>query len=308
VTRHGLTVCAALTAVVSIAATASAQGRGNAYGHNKKPSGAPASSGSSSSTSSSSSAGAVDAGFEPAAIPEGAGARAFGSWLDDATVMSPGAGYVSFSAGYWRMPGFSEFDVPAFDVGLGVWRRTQVSASLPVYHARETGGPVSRGIGNLMLSTKIQLRDPAAGKQRRIGLAVIPMVEVMSAAPATGTGRMSWALPLSAEWQGNGFRVYGSAGYFSRGAVFTSGAFEVPVANRTWLSGTISQSRSINGETELSGLPTVRTDVSGGVTYALSETIAVFASAGRTLSRIDPTRSNLSLVGGLSMNFAARTP
>ena len=298
--RHTVRAAAAFAAVLWVAAPAAAQGRGNAYGHNKRPSGAA-------STTSSSGA-ASGGGSEPAAIPDGAGVRAFGSWLDDATVIGPGGGYVSFSAGYWRMPGFTEFDVPAFDVGIGLARRVQVSASVPVYHAREPGGPVARGVGNLMLSTKIQLRDPSAGRQVKLGFAVVPMLEISSTAPEPGTSRTSWALPVAAEWQGDGWRVYGSAGYFSRGALFTSAALELPVSSRTWLTGTISQSRSIAGEgNDPVGLPTVRTDVSGGATYALSETIALFGSAGRTLSRIDPARSNLSLVGGLSVNFAAWT-
>ena len=294
------TITAAMLCSLLGVALAEAQGRGNAFGHNKRPSGAAA-------TSSSATDIAVQDGSS-IAMPE-TGVRAFGSWLDDATVIEPGSGYVSFSAGYWRMPGFTEFDVPAFDVGVGLGRRLQVGASVPVYHAREPGGPISRGVGNLVLTGKVQLRDPAASRSRRLGVAVTPMLEVSSVASEPGSSRTSWALPASLEWQSHHWRAYGSVGYFSRGAIFMSGAFELPVSNRTWLTGTVSQSRSIKDDgSEMSGIPRVRNDVSGGATFAVTSTIAVFGSAGRTLSRTDPNRSNLSLVGGVSMNFAAWQP
>ena len=300
IARGARIIAAAMLCSLLGAALAEAQGRGNAFGHNKRPSGAAA-------TSSSATDIAVQGGAS-IAMPE-TGVRAFGSWLDDATVIEPGSGYVSFSAGYWRMPGFTEFDVPAFDVGVGLGRRLQVGASVPVYHAREPGGPISRGVGDLVLTAKLQLRDPAASRSRGIGVAVTPMLDVSSVAPEPGSSRTSWALPASLEWQSHQWRAYGSVGYFSRGAIFTSGAFELPVSNRTWLTGTVSQSRSIKDDGgEMSGIPRVRTDVSGGATFAATPTIAVFGSAGRTLSRIDPNRSNLSLVAGVSMNFAAWQP
>ena len=290
-------------------AGAQGNGRGNAYGHNKRPS----TSGSTPAPSpaSSSSAGGADAAAGEAAVvlPEAIGVRAFGSWLDDASMMTPGTGYASFAVSYWRLPGFTEIDVPAFDVGIGLTPRVQVGASIPVYHAREPGGPVVRGLGDLQLSSKIQLRDPSAGTTH-IGFSVTPMVEVLSTAPSPGASRMYWALPVSMEFQGTGWRTYGSAGYFSRGAVFTSGALEFAAAERLWLTGTISQSRSIKRDelSEALGVSKLRTDVSGGATTVLSDTIAVFGSIGRTLSRQDPNRANLFLVGGVSMNFVAWKP
>ena len=288
------------------AAAAQGNGRGNAFGHNKRPSsgGTPASSPSAGHDVS------VPGADESFAGPSGAGVRAFGSWLDDASMMSAGSGYASFAVSYWRLPGFTEVDVPAFDVGVGLTPRLQVGASVPVYHASETGGPVVRGLGDLQLSSKIQLRDPAAGKRHQIGLAITPMIEVLGAAPSPGTSRVSWALPASVELRRTGWRTYGSAGYFSRGAVFTSGAVEVSVTNRTSVTGTISQSRSIKRDdlSEVLGLAKVRTDISGGATVVASNTIALFGSLGRTLSRVDPNRANLFVVAGLSMSFDAWKP
>jgi hypothetical protein len=310
IVRHvrTLSISSTLLCALLAAGPAAAQGRGNAYGHNKRPSGnapAPAST----TTASVGSGGDSEAAVSTAAAvaPEGTGARAFGSWLDDASVMSPGAGYVGFAVGYWRLPGFREFDVPAFDVGVGLVPRVQVSASVPIYHASEPGGPVARGVGDLQLSSKIQLRDPASGTGRPIGFAVTPMIEILSAAPPEGISRVSWGLPASVEWRGNRWRTYGSAGYFSRGAIFTSGAFEAQAADRLWLTGTISRSHSIKGDdlSEALGLSSVRTDISGGATVVVTDTLALFGSIGRTLSRQDPNRADLFIVGGLSMNFVA---
>ena len=293
----GLTLCAALA---PMPAAAQGNGRGNAFGHNKKASSGAASA----ATSSSSGAAAVPEAS--ASQPEGTGIRTFGSWLDDSSIMTPGMGFMSFSVGYWRMPSFTEIDAPAFDVGVGLTPRVQVGASVPVYHAAEPGGPTVRGIGDLFLTSKIQLRDAAQAKRAPLGVAITPIVEVLSAAPAGG-GRVSWGVPASVEWRQPNWRAYGSTGYFSRGAVFASGALELTVGRRAWITGTISSSRS-NADDPLSeaiGLTRVRTDVSGGASVAVSDALAAFGSIGRTISREDGNSSRLFVVGGLSVNFEA---
>jgi hypothetical protein len=297
-------LCALLAAAP---AAAQGNGRGNAYGHNKRPSGNPPASGATSSSSGGGGGADVSASSGSAIAPEGTGVRAFGAWLDDASVMAPGAGYVGFAVGYWRMPGFTEFDVPALDAGVGLTPRVQVSASVPFYHASATGQPVSRGVGDLQLSSKIQLRDPASGKGAPIGFALIPVVEISNVTAVEGASRVNWGLPVSVELRREKWRTYGSAGYFSRGAIFASGAVERQMSDRLWLTGTLSQSRSIKRDdlSEALGVPGVRTDVSGGATLVMSNTLAMFGSLGRTLSTQDPNRADLFVVGGLSINFIA---
>jgi len=261
-------------------------------------------------TAPASSSGPSSSSGSSAAQPDGNGVRNFGSWLDDASVMSRGNGFTSFSAGYWRTPGFTEFDVPAFDVAVGLTRRVQVGASLPIYHASEPGGPISRGVGDLYLTTKVQLRDPAAGKRHRVGFAITPMLEILSVAPVTGASRINWAVPLSIELQRDGWRTYGSTGYFSRGSLFASGAFERALSDRAWITGTISQSYSIKRDdlSEALGLAKMRVDVSGGGGVSLSNAVALFGAIGRTISKQDATSSKLFLTGGLSVTFAAWQP
>jgi hypothetical protein len=285
------TLCTSL--VVAAPVLAQGNGHGNAFGHAKAASAAPA--------AASGSGAGVSTGADIT------GVRNFASWLDDASVVSPGSGVMSFSAGYWRMAGFSELDVPSFDVGVGLTRRIQAGASVPVYHAGATGGPVARGIGDLYLNSKIQLREPAGGARPRLGVALVPLVQMLSAEPAPGTSRYSWGLPVAIEMQRTGWRVYGSTGYFSRGSLFASAAIELPLADRAWFTGTVTQSHSTKKDTDADalGLPANRTDISGGAAWAIADSVALFGSLGRTLSRDSPTDTHLFVTGGVSVNFDA---
>ena len=288
----GLALCGLL------AQPAAAQGRGNAFGHAK----GATSAGAAATASSAGSPSAADGGAGPA--PD-TGIRNFGAWLDDASVLAPGGGFTSFSVGYWRLASFTEVDAPSFDVAFGLTKRVQAGASVPVYHASAAGAPSVRGIGDLYLTSKIQLREPAAGT---FGFAVIPLIQVLSAEPLPGAGRVSWAVPVSLEYQGTGWRTYGSTGYFSRGSLFASGAIEIAVASRTWVTGTLSQSHSIRDDTsaDLLGLSANRTDISGGTTWAASEAVALFGAIGRTLGRDDGSATHLFLSGGLSVSWTVK--
>ena len=272
------------------------KGQGNAFGHAK-------------STASAAPAAVTAAAAGAPGVPsaEITGVRNFASWLDDASIIEPGSGMMSLSAGYWRMAGFSEVDVPSFDVGIGIARRVQAGASVPVYHASAIGGPVSRGIGDMYLNAKVQLREPAAGRGGRLGVALVPLVQVLSAEPALGESRVSWGLPVAIEVQRSGWRMYGSTGYFSRGALFASGAIELPLGDRAWITGTLTQSHSTKADAgaDALGLPSNRTDISGGVSWAAANRIALFGSLGRTLSRSHPTDTHLFVTGGVAVNFDA---
>jgi hypothetical protein len=288
----GLALCGLL------AQPAAAQGRGNAFGHGK----GATSAGAAATASSAGSPSAAEGGAGPA--PD-TGVRNFGAWLDDASVLAPGGGFTSFSVGYWRLASFTEVDAPSFDVAFGLTKRVQAGASVPVYHASAAGAPSVRGIGDLYLTSKIQLREPAAGT---FGFAVIPLIQVLSAEPLPGAGRVSWAVPVSLEYQGTGWRTYGSTGYFSRGSLFASGAVEIAVASRTWVTATLSQSHSIRDDTsaDLLGLSANRTDISGGATWAGSDAVALFGAIGRTLGRDDGSATHLFLSGGVSVSWTVK--
>lgn len=271
-----------------MASPVAAQGNGHAYGHAKRGGGPSA------------------AAAPELQLPGGTGVRNFGSWLDDASVMPQGTGALTLSFGFWRTPLFNEWDVPVADASIGVAPRLQFGASMPYFHASEIGGPVARGFGDLYLSAKVQLREPSPTHQR-LGLSVTPVLEVLSTAPAPDASRMSWALPISAEWQANRWRTFGSVGYFSRGSLFASGAFELALTDRAYLTGTVTQSHSVKRD-DLSatlGYAQTRLDVNGAFSAAVSDTLTVFGSVGRTLSRRDPNSATIMISGGISVSFHA---
>lgn len=281
-------ICLSLV-LTTIASPLAAQGNGHAYGHAKRGGGPSA---------------AAAPALQP---PGGTGVRNFGSWLDDASIMPQGSGALTLSFGYWRTPLFNEWDVPVADASIGLAPRLQFGASMPYFHASEIGGPVARGFGDLYLSAKVQLREPSAA-DRKLGFSVTPVLEVLSTAPAPGSSRMSWALPLSAEWQAKRWRTFGSAGYFSRGSLFASGALELAMTERAYLTGTVTQSHSVKRD-DLSaslGYAQTRLDVNGAISAALSDTLTVFGSVGRTLSKRDPNSATVMISGGISLSFHAR--
>jgi hypothetical protein len=273
-----------------IAAVAAAQGNGHghAYGHTTRGSG----SGPSASTAS-------------ALQPSGDGVRIFGSWLDDASIVDPGNGSLTLSVGYWRTPAYREWDMPVADASVGLTRRVQVGAAAPYFHAGEPGGAVAHGLGVLYLNGKILLRDPGA-RHHRTGFSVTPVLEVLADAPSPGESRASWGLPGNVEVRGSRWRAFGSAGYFSRGALFASGALEIPISERAWVTGTVSRSHSIRRDdlSRAMGLVQTRTDVSGTVSGALGP-VMVFGTVGRTISQPDPNSSTLMVTSGVTMAFAA---
>jgi len=286
------TITVAFVLLSPAVVAAQGNGHGHAYGLNKNQGSAPS------------------AASAPVVTPAGtAVARHFGSWLDDASLLPEGKAALSFGFGYWRTPSYREFDAPSVDGSLGLTRRVQIGASLPYFRANEPGGPLAHGVGDVYLNSKIQLREPSSAAHPT-GFAIAPVVELLSYPPEPGASRVSWALPFSVELQREGWRVYGSTGYFSRGSVFAGGAMELALSDRAWLTGTLSQSHVVNDKDAIDalGLARTRTDVSGGLAVALTPAWSVYGSIGRTLSQQDPDSATLVLSGGVSWSLAAWNP
>jgi len=228
--------------------------------------------------------------------------RQFGAWLDDASSSYRGDSYASIGVGYWRLATASQINAPMLGAGWGLTDRMQVSASVPFYHTSYAGATAS-GMDDLYFGAKYTLIDPTLTLSE-FGLAVNPVVEVLSA--GNPDGRLHFALPVSVELRRQPFRVYGSAGYFTRGSVFAGGALEWTGA-RLILTGSLTQSYSIKADAVLDNMAVGRehVDVSGSVAVPLTNRTAAFVNVGRSLSPIEEGGTRLALSGGVSFRFAA---
>lgn len=231
--------------------------------------------------------------------------RQFGTWLDDATAAPVNTGWMSIGAGYWRVPGGSQIDVPILGVAYGVANRVQLSATVPFYRASYLGA-TARGMDDVYLGAKFVAVDPASG-DHTAGLAVSPLVKILGSG-SVGR-RVHWAIPVSAEVRGGPVRVYGLAGYFSRGAVFTGGALEVTAPGGTLFTGmtftaTLTQSLSTSGVSAASlGQGRNRVDAMVAVAHPLTGAMAGYVSIGRSLTSIDEGGTTLALTGGITVAF-----
>jgi hypothetical protein len=228
--------------------------------------------------------------------------RQFGVWLDDATTRAEGGGSVGFGIGYWRGAGASLVDVPVLDGAYAVHDRLQVGVSVPFYRS-DYGGTTTKGVDDMYFSGKIVVIDPAV-QDARFGIAVIPVIEVLS--PGFYDDRVHWALPVSAEFRASPVRVYGSTGYFSRGAFFGAGAVEWTSEQGT--SVTFALTHSTPTSEDLTGVPGGRADFSVSVGHPVAEMASVYVGVGRTLSSPDEAnKTSLAISAGVSFSFAAKT-
>jgi hypothetical protein len=137
------------------------------------------------------------------------------------------------------------------------------------------------------------------------GLSVGTVMEVLSA--GAPDGRVHFAFPISLEVRRQPFRVYGSAGYFTRGAIFSGGAVEW-VGPRQWIvSGILTQSRSVRADTTLDSLAVSRqrADVMASVAHTIGGSATGYVSVGRSLSSLAEGGTSLALNGGVSVRFTA---
>jgi hypothetical protein len=217
----------------------------------------------------------------------------YGSWLDDASVMDPGTTWLGVSSAYWQADTARQVDAPVLMVARGLSRRTQVGASLPIFHFRDDTGSAASGVGTVSVYGKLMIVDPAGS--HGVGIGIAPLIEV-----ASGAGeRFGWALPVNVESRRDRFKVYGSGGYFSRGAVFATAAVEIPTSPRTSVSGNFGQSHS-------GGSHQTSVGISGS--FSPTSTTGFFASLGRSSAAAGLQNGGISFGGGMSMLWAPKRP
>lgn len=229
--------------------------------------------------------------------------RQFGSWLEDASAPTRGEGYTNIGFGYWRMSGTSQVNVPMLGAGVGVNDRIGLSATVPFYRT-SVDGSTYRGMDDVYLGASYNLFDPTLTVSE-FGLSVGTVMEVLSS--DGGDGRTHFAFPIAVELRRQPFRVYGSAGYFTRGAVFSGAALEW-VGPRQWIvSGILTQSRSIKADATLDSLAVSRqrADVMASLAHAIGGSATGYFSVGRSLSSLAEGGTSLALNGGISIRFSA---
>jgi hypothetical protein len=227
--------------------------------------------------------------------------RQFGSWIDDASAPTPGEGYTSVAAGHWLMDGVTQTNIPMFSAGLGVSDRVLVSASLPFYRSTYDGTTVS-GMDDVYFGAKFNVLDPTL-TLHEFGLSFGTVVEVLSA--GAQDGRVHFALPVSMELRRHPYRVYGSAGYFTRGSLFTGGAVEWTSPSRLVLTGAVTQSYSTRTDMVLDQMLVgrQRVDVMASAAYPLGVHAVTYASVGRSLVSVQNGATHLAVSGGVSLRF-----
>jgi len=136
-------------------------------------------------------------------------------------------------------------------------------------------------------------------------LAISPTMEVLSS--DNTDGRIHFAVPVSVELRRQPFRMYGSAGIFTRGSFFSGAAVEWSARSGMALTGALTQSYSLKDDAVLDsmGIGRQRMDVSLGIAYPLGTSAATFVSVGRSLTSMEEGGTSLALSGGISLRFSA---
>jgi hypothetical protein len=280
---------AVLLVLLSISGVAAAQGRGRALGRQPRA-------GAQGPATNQLPAGSLAALQPSPSFPQ------FGTWLDDATTADGGAGYASIGVSHWRGTGATQTDAPILGVTYGITNRAQLSATVPFYRASYEGFSGS-GLDNVYVSTKISVVDPRASG--RFGLALGAVAEILGAGFADAS-RAHWAVPLSMEVRAGAVRLYGSTGYFSRGAFFAAGAFEWNAPTGTSVTASLAHSASVHGVTVATTAAVPRAslrDASLFVSHPVSSIASVYIGGSRSFSDtwIDGASS---VSGGISFRFA----
>lgn len=82
-------------------------------------------------------------------------------------------------------------------VTAGLSPRVSAGVSAPVYHLRDSTGATTSGVGDVSISGKIGLVDPAA---HAVGVAVTPMVvEYTTGTDTVSERQTAWAVPVGLE-------------------------------------------------------------------------------------------------------------
>ena len=279
-------VAAGVLAALAAASPALAQGNGNGHGH--RPSTPPS----------------RNSLAPPAIATSNAGVTPF-AWLEDASVLEPGAVSLAVSVMRWQGADTSEVDVPVVDVAMGLTERVHLTASVPrVVDSADTGGPVG-GVGTSFFSAKVALVDD---RRRGVKLSASATLEVLGEGVLqsldAGANRVQIGFPVSAEIDRGALRLFAGGGYFSRGIWFGGGGIGLRASARAVVSGSFSRSWRRADAIDVPLSDRDRNEVSGGVSYALSPQVSVFGSVGHSIATLDQNGAGATLGAGIAFFLA----
>jgi hypothetical protein len=242
----------------------------------------------------------------PVVVSSAGGVTPF-AWLDDATIVQPGNVSLALSALRWDGSDVSEVDAPIVQVAVGLADRVHFAASVPhVTGSADAAGPLA-GIGTSFFGLKIGVIDDRA---HGFKLSVSPTLELLGegVAQALGAdvGRAQFGVPVSTEIDRGPVRLFGGAGYFSRGIWFTGGGAGVRATNRVFLSGSFGRSWRRDDDPAVPLSDRSRNELTGAVAYALTPRVSAFGSLGRTIVTLDENGAGTTLAGGVSFFIPAR--
>jgi hypothetical protein len=214
--------------------------------------------------------------------------------MDDAGLMAPGTVWLGASMVSWHGGGASEVVVPVFDASIGLTSRLQLGVNIP-----RAGG----GVGTTFFNAKLGVLNDEA---HRVKLAVGPTLEILSSAsmqsgPA-GQARTQWGLPISVEMDGRAARIYGSSGYFSPGIWYAGAGIGRPITSRVGVSLSFSHAWTNTASAVAPAGGPRRNDLSGGGSFDVTPTIAVFGSIGRTIATAAANGAGTTVSFGLSFS------
>ena len=227
------------------------------------------------------------------------------AFYDDADVSPPGTFQISEGICYTKVPAGQNLSFSSTYVELALNPKVEIMAS--VSDARSSyEGTLITGMGDSYFGSKFLV--VAEGK-RRPGVAVEPMVEVLGpsslAFSALAPDRVNYVLPVTFQKSFDQARVYGMAGYVTRGIAFASLVFELNRWSRVTPMVVVSGSRVTRDVGLLSelGLNRSQMDALAGASVEVHRGWSVFAMAGRSLGRKDANSTSYQLTGGLNVTF-----
>jgi hypothetical protein len=146
-------------------------------------------------------------------------------------------------------------------------------------------------------------------RESDIKVAVSPTLEVLSPSVvdtlAPGEHRVQLGLPISMEFDHGPARLYGGAGYFTRGAWFTGAGGSYFLNDRVTTFGSFSRAWRRSDVPDIPLAERDRKEISGGASYALTPSVRVFGSMARTFKTLEENGAGRTIAGGVSFFFTS---